>query len=84
MCACRLEEERGQLEREHSRMPKKEELEQLIKQLTRETDSLSDEINMVCLSVTLKLHLHTLASTSLLPILLLLYIIDSDVICTSA
>ena len=28
-------------------MPKKEELEQLIKQLTRETDSLSDEINMV-------------------------------------
>ena len=35
------------MEKEYSKMPKKEELEQLLKQLNRETDSLSDEINMV-------------------------------------
>ena len=42
-----LKEELTEVEKEHSRMPKKEELEQLIKQLTRETEQLKDEIHLV-------------------------------------
>ena len=47
LCHCSLEEDRDQVEREHSRLPKKEELEQLIKQLTRDTEQLKDEIQLV-------------------------------------
>ena len=47
LCPCSLEEELGQVEREHSRQPKKEELEQLIRQLTRDTEQLKDEIQLV-------------------------------------
>ena len=47
MCTSRLEEELSQVEREHNRMPKKEELEQLIKQLTRDNEALGDEIQLV-------------------------------------
>ena len=47
-----LEEELGQVEKEYNRMPKKEELEQLVKQLTRDTEQLKDETQLVSGEIT--------------------------------
>ena len=43
----RLEEEKGEVEREYNRLPKKEELDQHIRELTRQVEELSDEIALV-------------------------------------
>ena len=43
----RLEEEKGEVEREYNRLPKKEELDQHIRELTRQVEELRDEIALV-------------------------------------
>ena len=43
----RLSEEREEVEREWNRLPKKEELEQHLRDLTRQTEELRDEVTQV-------------------------------------
>ncbi len=42
-----LEEEKGEVEKEWNRMPKKEELDQSMRELQRQIDELKDEISLV-------------------------------------
>ena len=43
----RLEEEKAEILREYNRLPKQEDVEQHIKNLTRQAEELQDEISMV-------------------------------------
>ena len=46
-----LEEERLQVEKEYSRLPKREELEAHIRDLNRQRDELNDEVSLVRLVI---------------------------------
>ncbi len=63
VCVYRLKEELGQLERQYSRQPKREEIEQRIRELTRDRDDFKSEIKKVLLYNSKVTHIHTVYHT---------------------